>query len=99
MTAASKITDFIAYGLDASKPATPNVPTGDASYYFATDTGKLYCWTGSAWTQVGGVAGANPTATAGPAAVNGSASTFLRSDGAPAIQLGTAAQKGIVQVD
>ena len=44
-------------------------------------------------------AGANPTATAGPAAINGVAGTFMRSDGAPAIQLGTNAQKGIVQVD
>lgn len=43
--------------------------------------------------------GANPTATAGPAAVNGVATTFMRSDGAPPVQLGTNAQKGIVQVD
>lgn len=47
----------------------------------------------------GGSSGANPTATAGPAAVNGSATTFLRSDGAPAVQLGSATQKGILQVD
>lgn len=47
----------------------------------------------------GGGTGANPTATAGPTAVNGSATTFLRSDGAPAVQIGTAAQKGIVQAD
>lgn len=33
----------------------------------------------------GGSSGANPTASVGPAAVNGSASTFLRSDGAPAL--------------
>lgn len=44
-------------------------------------------------------AGANPTATAGPAAVNGSAVTFMRSDAAPAVQLGSAAQAGVVQVD
>ena len=43
--------------------------------------------------------GANPTATAGPTAVNGSLTTFMRSDAAPAIQLGSASQKGIVQVD
>jgi hypothetical protein len=43
--------------------------------------------------------GANPTATAGPAAVNGSAATFMRSDGAPAVQLCTSGQKGIAQVD
>ncbi len=41
----------------------------------------------------------NPTATAGPAAVNGSAATFMRSDAAPAVQLGTASVPGIVQVD
>src|SRR6185437_9732989 len=43
--------------------------------------------------------GANPTATAGPVAVNGIASTFMRSDGAPAIQKGTNAAFGIVQGD
>lgn len=42
---------------------------------------------------------ANPTATAGPTAVNGSATTAMRSDGAPAIQLATSGQKGLVQVD
>lgn len=43
--------------------------------------------------------GANPTATAGPTAVNGSASTYMRSDGAPAVQLGSNSVKGIVQCD
>jgi hypothetical protein len=42
---------------------------------------------------------ANPTGTAGPTAVNGSATTFLRSDGAPAIQKATSGQFGIVEVD
>jgi hypothetical protein len=46
-----------------------------------------------------GSTGANPTATAGPVAVNGVATTFLRSDGAPAIQLATSGQFGIVEVD
>ena len=43
--------------------------------------------------------GANPTATAGPAAVNGSASTFMRSDGAPAVQLGNSSQQGLIKID
>lgn len=43
--------------------------------------------------------GADPSAVAGPVAVNGSASTFMRSDGAPAIQVGSSSQKGILQVD
>lgn len=41
----------------------------------------------------------NPTATAGPTVVNGTATTFMRSDAAPAVQLGTSSQKGLVQVD
>jgi hypothetical protein len=45
----------------------------------------------------GGSSGANPTATAGPTAVNGSATTFMRSDGAPAVQAGSASQEGILQ--
>lgn len=43
--------------------------------------------------------GANPTATAGPTAVNGVATTFMRSDAAPAVQIGSSSQKGILQVD
>jgi hypothetical protein len=42
---------------------------------------------------------ANPTATAGPAAVNGAAGTFMRSDAAPAVQKGTNAQFGIIEGD
>jgi hypothetical protein len=42
---------------------------------------------------------ANPTATAGPNAINGSAPTLMRSDSAPAIQKGSASQFGIVEVD
>lgn len=42
---------------------------------------------------------ANPTATAGPAAVNGAASTYMRSDAAPAVQKATGAQFGIVEGD
>jgi hypothetical protein len=43
--------------------------------------------------------GANPSATAGPAAVNGSATTFMRSDAAPAVQKATSGQFGIVEGD
>ncbi len=50
-------------------------------------------------TSTASAVGANPTATASDAAVNGSALTFLRSDGAPAVQLGSSSQKGLVQVD
>ena len=43
--------------------------------------------------------GANPTATAGASAVNGSATTWMRSDGAPALQVASGATKGIVAGD
>lgn len=60
------------------------------------------------WTTVGnvlncnspgGATGANPTATAGPAAVNGVATTFMRSDAAPAVQKGSSSQFGIMECD
>ena len=47
----------------------------------------------------GGAAGANPTATAGAAVVNGTATTFMRSDGAPAIAKASNSVFGIVEVD
>lgn len=47
----------------------------------------------------GGGTPANPTATAGPAAINGSATTYMRSDAAPSVQKGTNAQFGIVEGD
>jgi len=50
-------------------------------------------------THGGGGTPANPTATAGPAAVNGSATTYMRSDAAPAVQKGSNAQFGIIEGD
>lgn len=47
----------------------------------------------------GGGTPANPTATAGDTAVNGSATTYMRSDAAPAVQKATSGQFGIVKVD
>lgn len=46
-----------------------------------------------------GASAANPSATAGPTAVNGSASTYMRSDGSPAVQKGSNAQFGLVEGD
>lgn len=52
------------------------------------------------WEDVpAGVVGANPTATASDTAVNGAATTFMRSDAAPAVQKGSAAAFGILKVD
>lgn len=43
--------------------------------------------------------GANPTATASDVAVNGTATTFLRSDGAPAVQKADSTHFGLVKPD
>lgn len=58
MTASTLITDYVAYGTFASRPATPTLATGAAAYYFATDTVTLYVWTGASWQTVAGGAGA-----------------------------------------
>ena len=42
--------------------------------------------------------GANPSATAGETAVNGSATTWMRSDGAPAVTVATTSAKGISEL-
>lgn len=47
----------------------------------------------------GSVSGGNPTATATDTAVNGAASTYLRSDGAPAVQKGTSSLFGLLKTD
>lgn len=54
---------------------------------------------GAACGSGGAVTPANPSATAGPSAINGAAATYMRSDAAPAVQLGTNAQFGIVEGD
>lgn len=78
--------------------AAPAVQLGSSS-----QAGLLQCGSGTTCSggliAAGSAAGANPTATAGPTAVNGSATSFMRSDAAPAVQLGSATQKGILQVD
>jgi len=55
---------------------------GGITWSIDTTTNKI---TGD--TGVGGALAANPTAAVGPAAVNGSADTWMRSDAAPAIDL------------
>jgi hypothetical protein len=47
-------------------------------------------------TPAGTVTGANPTATATGTAINGSATTFMRSDAAPAIQTSSSSQPGLL---
>lgn len=74
MSTATVINDYVAYGLDASKPVSPNIGTGDASYYYATDTLILYCWTGASWTSI--IGGGGSTAIySNPVLVGSSADT------------------------
>jgi len=87
-------------GVLSALAAAMNSSTGPIGALTATN-GNCVVGNGSAWTSTtcpGGTA-ANPTATAGPTAVNGVASTYMRSDGAPAVQQGSSSIKGIVQVD
>lgn len=85
----------------------PTATGSDITLAVPANTTMCATSNGTAWyLQAGGgslgssgVNPANPTATAGPTAVNGSAATFMRSDAAPAVQKGSAAQFGIVEVD
>jgi hypothetical protein len=61
-----------------------NVPGANVVDTFCTGTSEYLDGTGTCDTLTIPT-GANPTATIGAAAVNGSASTFMRSDGAPAL--------------
>lgn len=69
----------------ATLPATCNV--GDGYFLTAGTVGLYTCTAANTWAVTGGASLANPTASVGTSAVNGSASTAMRSDGAPALNL------------
>ena len=50
MSNSTIITDYLGRGTFANRPATPPVPTGGMAFYYATDTGVVYAWNGTAWT-------------------------------------------------
>lgn len=81
--------------------AGPLVTSGAHSLTLTTtaDTNVTFPTSGTLATTAGTPTGANPTATASDTAVNGSASTFMRSDGAPAVQKTSASVFGLCKVD
>lgn len=80
------------FGLPLDPTLTSAPPNG---YVLTYDAVQGY-WTAKLG---GGASFANPTATASDVAVNGVATTAMRSDAAPAIQKATASQFGIIKPD
>ena len=86
---------------------TPTTSTVDGAATVTLTTGQgldLYSDGANYFTQAGkgtgsAASGANPTATASDTAVNGVASTFMRSDAAPAVQKASNSQFGLVEGD
>jgi hypothetical protein len=78
--------------------ATGTIPRGNGTNFVASaytmaapgTSGNVLTSDGTNWLSsapAAGVSGANPTASVGLSAVNGVATTFLRSDGAPALDV------------
>lgn len=85
--------------IGAGPPAASPAPADGAQYADTSTTPyTLYIGGGGVW-NLAGSSGANPTATAGDVAINGSANTYMRSDAAPAVQKASSSQFGIVKVD
>jgi len=45
------IANYFGIGTIAARPTTPLVAAGCSAFYFAADTGHLYCWAG-AWKTI-----------------------------------------------
>lgn len=57
MVTSTIITDYVAEGTHAARPATPNIPAGATSIYYETDTTNTFAWSGSAWVQINSAGG------------------------------------------
>lgn len=87
------ITDYIDVGLLAARPATPDIQAGESTLYYATDTGILYVWDGSAWQNVTSTAG-----TVTSVDVSGGM-TGLTTSGGPVTTSGVITIAGTLDVD
>lgn len=79
-------------------PAVPAPEDGNQYVDISTTPYTLYIANGGVW-GLAGAGSANPTAVAKDTVINGTASTFMRSDAAPAVQKASSSQFGIVKVD
>lgn len=50
--ASGALKDYLGIGLASGRPTTPVLATGVAGYWYATDTGALSVWNGTAWVAV-----------------------------------------------
>lgn len=53
--ASGRLIDYLGSGTLAERPATPDLHAGTAGIWFATDTGTLSVWDGTAWNEGTGV--------------------------------------------
>lgn len=85
-TGAHAVKFYVSNGSNATTGSGVTIPQGtnsSAALFIQTD-GKTDVWACAPAANVAAPVGANPTATIGTAAVNGTATTFMRSDAAPA---------------
>jgi hypothetical protein len=82
-----------------TKGTVAGVPTSSTAFGVCKVDGTTITAVDGVISALGGATGANPTATAGPSAIDGSATTFMRSDAAPAVQIASTSQLGLAQAD